>query len=282
MIDSFVLLTPILMLPVVALLVFVGCDWVFGLDRQEPIVPVLTATPGNAKVELSWGADPGRAHKFHVKRGEISGVHEFVGEVMGSGNTYPDNNVTNGTTYFYVVTAFGEEGETDPSNEEMATPSDVILTAFVTPETTLGSLVPSAAGLFGMAIQVGPNPLTIKTLGRAFAPGNSQIHIIKIVEVVDATTKTDVPNAFVAVSMAGGSVGQFNYAPLANSITLDADASYYIVSQEAAGGDQFYNHDTTIETTDVAVVTSSVRGTGTSYLEDAPGAKAYGPVNFQY
>lgn len=265
------------MLPIVALLVFVGCDIVLGLDRVEPKIPILTATAGNNNVELSWVPDP-NSNKFHVKRGEVSGVHEFLAEVTYGKTSYKDVTAMNGITYFYVLTAFGGDGETAPSNERTATPAATILTAFVT-SAVLGSLVTGASGLFGVRIETGGSPITVKTLGRAFAPGNNQIHLVKL---VDSATNADVPGGFVAVSMAGGSVGDFIYAQLTAPPVLNANATYFLVSQETAGADQFYNHDTTVETTDVASVTSSVRSSGSTYTADSAGPKAYGPLSFQY
>jgi fibronectin type 3 domain-containing protein len=40
-----------------------------------------------------------------------------------SGTSYVDTDVINGTTYYYVVTAITEEGESDNSNEASATPA---------------------------------------------------------------------------------------------------------------------------------------------------------------
>lgn len=286
MIDSYVLLTPLLMLPIVALLVFVGCDWVLGLEPRVPRPPVLSAVAGNARVTLSWpeGQWTGR---HHVKRGETTNVHEFLDEVPAGISTYPDTAVMNGTTYFYVVTAVGSNGESAPSNEEMATPAAVLLTGFIKPISSPSAPL-TAAGWFGVAIKLG-TPLTIKTLGRSFAPGNSQIHVIKIVEVVEVNnvkTFSDVPGGFVALSMVGAVELGYRFAALSTPITLNetaiADAVYYIVSQEATPGDGFYNHTTTVMTTGVATLTGSVNGNGTSYVVDATGSVAYGVVNFQY
>lgn len=277
MIDSFVLLTPILMLPVVVLLAFVGCDWVFGLDRVEPKIPILTGVAGNARVDLSWREDP-NSGKFRVKRGTESGSHTLIAEVDYGTYEFSDTNVLNDTTYYYVVTAFGgEDGETDPSNEVAVRPQAEVVTTFVT-SATLGGTA-AATGLFGMAVTIGPNPVTVKALGRGFVSGNTQIHVVKI---VDATTKADVPNAAVAVFTSGGLAGQVNYAALATPVTLNANTAYYIVSQEMASGDRFYNHDTAIMTTSVATVTSSVNGNGTTYNEDSGPGMSYALVDFQY
>lgn len=286
MIDSYVLLTPILMLPIVALLAFVGCDWVLGLELREPKPPVLSAVAGNARVTLSWpeGQWTGR---HHVKRGETSGVHEFLDEVPAGMYTYADTTVTNGTTYFYVVTAAGSDGESAPSNEVMVTPAAVLLTAFIDPVSSTG-LTATATGWFGVAIELG-TPLTIKTLGRSFLPGNSQIHVMKVVKVVEVNNVksfTDVPGALVALPMPGPLELGYRFAPLSTAITINdpptPGAVYYIVSQEANGGDPFYNHTAMVTTTGVATVTGSVNGDGTSYVVDSTGSVAYGVANFQY
>lgn len=278
MIDSFVLLAPLLMLPVVALFAFVGCDRVFGLHRppEEPILgPTgLVASAGNGKVVLSWDAYPD-ATKFTVKRGETSGVYtNTVSDILQP--TYTDPSATNGITYFYVVTATVAGKESEPSEEVTATPSTAALVSFITSKV-LGTNFAGTNGWFGMAIVVGAAPVSVQTLGRAFFPGNSQIHVIKIVTGAGA----DVPNAFVSVSMAGGTVGEFRYAPLNPAVTLAPGVKYYIVSQEIVGGDNFYNHNTTVTTTDVASVIQSVKG-GPPYVQDSFPDTTYGPVDFQY
>ena len=60
MIDYFVLLTPLLLLGVIALAGFVGCDIFFPLvDPTPPEPPTnLRAVAGNAKVVLTWDDHP--------------------------------------------------------------------------------------------------------------------------------------------------------------------------------------------------------------------------------
>lgn len=275
MIDSYVWLAPLLMLPIVALLVFVGCSFTAGTLAPTPGVPIITATARDGEVELRWTPDI-EADKFQIKRGIASGVHEVVAEVFSGG--FHVDPVTNGVTYFYVVTAWRGDFETAPSNEESVSPAAASLTSLLTGKV-LGSLVASASGSFGMVVQTGSAPVNVKTLGRAFAPGNVQTHTVQI---IDAASGAGVPGAFVSVAMAGGTDGVFKYAPLGNAVTLNPNSRYYLVSQETAGGDQFYNHDTTVTTTGVASVPASVRGDGVTFVEDAAGAVAYGPLDFQY
>ena len=280
MIDSFIFLAPILLLPVVALLGFVGCNWFWGLDETRPIeagpAPTgLVATPGNNKVALSWDPYPD-APGFNVKRGEVSGV--YTQSFTATMNSYTDSTALNGITYFYVVTALPTETtlESIPSEEVFATPSAVSLVPFLKP-TMLGFVAGVPTGFYGFALVVGAAPLTIETLGRIVIMGNSQIHTVKIVDAGGV----DIPNAFVSVNLAGGTPGTFVYAPLTPPVTLSALTKYYIVSQEIQGLDQFYNHDSVVQTTDAGTIPSPVRG-GPPYVEDSVANRAYGIVNFQY
>lgn len=91
----------------------------YMIDYYQPTN--LTAIPGNANVELSWDAVEGAA-SYIVKRSETpGGPYEAI--TTTSAITYTDKDVTNGTTYYYVVTAIVNNIESDPSNEASATPT---------------------------------------------------------------------------------------------------------------------------------------------------------------
>ena len=70
--NPFVLLTPILVLGVLALLAFVGCDVVFGIPAIPPptCVPLehLTALPGDRVVLLTWRAFPPGASPARIPK----------------------------------------------------------------------------------------------------------------------------------------------------------------------------------------------------------------------
>ena len=81
----------------------------------------LTAVPGNTNVELSWD-EVESATSYIVKRSETpGGPYEAI--TTTSAITYTDRDVTNGTTYYYVVTSIVNGVESDPSNEASATPT---------------------------------------------------------------------------------------------------------------------------------------------------------------
>jgi fibronectin type 3 domain-containing protein len=88
---------------------------------QAPPAPAnLGATAGNAQVALTWGASTG-ATAYHVKRSTVSGAETQI--AAQSGTSYTDTTVTNGTKYFYVVSAVNATGESANSNEVNATPA---------------------------------------------------------------------------------------------------------------------------------------------------------------
>jgi fibronectin type 3 domain-containing protein len=82
----------------------------------------LTAKAGNGSVSLAWTASSGAA-SYDVKRGTTSGGPYDTIATGVADTTYPDTTVTNGTTYFYVVTAVNALGESASSNQASATPS---------------------------------------------------------------------------------------------------------------------------------------------------------------
>src|SRR5262249_7026666 len=111
--DSFLLLTPFLLLAVVALLGFVGCDRVFGLTYFQPDVENLQAVPGNSQVTLTW--DPYRdgddqpATDYHVVRSSGGGPKTDI-DTISTNTTFVDTGLMNGTTYTYYVYGVSSDG----------------------------------------------------------------------------------------------------------------------------------------------------------------------------
>ena len=89
------------------------------IDFKQPIN--LTAIAGNKNVDLSWDSVEG-ATSYIVKRAlTASGPYTTIATT--SAITYSDSSVTNGTTYYYVISAVVNGTESPNSNEASATPT---------------------------------------------------------------------------------------------------------------------------------------------------------------
>jgi len=84
----------------------------------------LAATPGNGQVTLSWGASSG-ASSYNVKRATTSGGPYTTIATGVTSTSYTNTGLTNGTTYFYVVSAVNSFGESANSTQVSATPQGV-------------------------------------------------------------------------------------------------------------------------------------------------------------
>jgi hypothetical protein len=124
---------------VIALLLFsiTGCDGSIqvgsnGATTQLPSAPTaLKASAGNAQVSLSWSASA-NASGYNVKRGLASGgPYTLLASSHSTSST--DSSVSNGTTYYYVVSAYNTAGESGNSNEASATPEHNPTAYYVSP-----------------------------------------------------------------------------------------------------------------------------------------------------
>jgi hypothetical protein len=191
-----------------------------------------------------------------------------------SGCTFTNwSGTLTGATNSQVVTMSSAQAVT--ANFQCGPPPVSFLTAYALNNPPLRN---NFGGWVGLGFTVGPSAISISSLGRICVANNAMTHALKI---VNASTGSDVPGASVSVNMAGCTAGQFVYAAM-NSIGLPAGLSYYLVSQETAGGDQWYDIGT-ISTTSAASVSTGVyspyAGVWDTY---GPPNTAYVPVSFLY
>ncbi len=77
--------------------------------RVPPPAPTnLKATAGDAQVSLTWSASSG-ATSYYVKRSTTSGG-PYTQIAAPTSTSYTDTSLTNGTTYYYVVSAINSVG----------------------------------------------------------------------------------------------------------------------------------------------------------------------------
>ncbi|AOZ92378.1 pectinesterase family protein [Paenibacillus crassostreae] len=102
-----------------------------SLDSIDiPVAPAVieALSGGQEKAQLSWEAVD-RASAYQVKRSTVSGSHyEVVGENLNT-LTFTDSGLTDGTTYYYVVTALNEHGESYASEQVSIIPGPLVVVA---------------------------------------------------------------------------------------------------------------------------------------------------------
>lgn len=87
-----------------------------------PAAPTgLAATAGNAQVSLTWNASSG-ATSYHVKRSTTSGG-PYTQVAAPTTTSFADTGLTNGTSYYYVVSAVNSAGESGNSSQVLSTPA---------------------------------------------------------------------------------------------------------------------------------------------------------------
>jgi hypothetical protein len=106
MMDSFILFTPILLLGVVALLAFVGCDRLLGLSQVDPPIVTIEASQVTPASGPSVGGTPV--------------------QILGSGFNFVDRVTFGGVSANFVVTSNSEIDATTPPNP--SGPVNVVLT----------------------------------------------------------------------------------------------------------------------------------------------------------
>ncbi|MGI9102793.1 MAG: carboxypeptidase regulatory-like domain-containing protein [Terriglobales bacterium] len=92
----------------------------FSNAVPPPAAPSISATAGNTQVALSWAAVT-FATSYDVYRGSVAGGESLLKSGVTTAG-YTDTAVSNGTTYYYKVSAVNSGGEGPLSNEVSATP----------------------------------------------------------------------------------------------------------------------------------------------------------------
>ncbi len=108
---------------------WVGCIFggnCSGGDVTSPAAPTgLVATAGDGSVDLDWTDNTeGDLDGYHVYRATgVGGPFSRIDPALLSSSTYQDSGLSNGTTYYYQVTAVDLSGnESAPSTTQSATP----------------------------------------------------------------------------------------------------------------------------------------------------------------
>jgi len=152
--------------------------------------------------------------------------------------------------------------------------------AFVTGETTLGTLRNNWPSSVGFYILVGSASITITDLGRWVVSGNAGQHVVSI---YDSTCKS---LGSVTINTSGAPSGAFTYASLGTPVVLSAAQHYYVMSAETAGGDQWYDSNSVLTSAPAASVVDAAYLQGTTCNVGGPAGSgaghSYGFPSFKF
>lgn len=288
--DPYLALTPFLVLGIIGLLRFIGCNQVFGITETQLIVePVgdLMVVAADRRVTLSWTyPSSGDATGFTID--VTGGPFDPPPPLNASDRTADVTGLTNGLVYTFSVIA---ERGTDASVPVSISAAPGITSFVIEPVPAMGVIEKNDyPGWQGMELRVGASPIQVTQLGRIIATNNSGAHEVKI--VTPATTPSGTPvdgvdlvSAIVTTVAQPGNVGTFAWAPLPQPVTLQPNSVYFIVSLESGGGDLWYDEQP-VQTTAVAAIQFSTRVRLTepniNKYQRGQAGEAYVPVSFRY
>jgi len=161
---------------------------------------ILAAAPADSQVSLLWSAVTG-ATGYNLKRALVSGGrYSVIAPNLGVTN-YVDANVTNGTAYYYVVTATNKAGEGLLSAEVSAMPASppVIVAqpqSQVVPQGSSVTLTVQATNAAPLAYQWALNGLSISgATSSAYSISGAQASDAGSYVVVVANSAYNVPSS---------------------------------------------------------------------------------------
>ncbi|MFD0715488.1 fibronectin type III domain-containing protein [Paenibacillus sp. GCM10027626] len=202
----------------------------------------------------------------------------FYGVTTSSRYTISD--LSPSTHYRFTVKARNAEGKESKASNTLNVKTSPQSTPFGEIQQLSGSSWNDVNGWLGMKITIGSSPLVIEQLGRWVVTGNSGAHTVKIVE---AATGADVAGAAVSVDTSSVAPNQFKYVELTSPIILQANTSYYVVSDEQVGGDRWRGYGTVINPApDFGIDHAAKLLDGGTWVLDGSSNNSYVPVGFKY
>ena len=148
----------------------------------------LAATRGNGQLGLSWSAPLANGGStitgYRVYRATTSGAETLL-TTLGNVTSYTDLSLTNGTTYYYTVSAVNAIGEGAQSAETSGTPATV-------PDAPTGLAATGGNAQVGLSwsapLANGGSPITSYRISRSTSPGTETFLVST---PTNATTYTD-------------------------------------------------------------------------------------------
>jgi fibronectin type 3 domain-containing protein len=220
-----------------------------GLGFQAPALPSVTSlsgTLGNTQNVLNWPAATGNGASitnYKIYRGATAGSETLL-TTIGNVLTYTDTGLTNGTTYYYKVSAVNSVGEGPLSNEINLTPGTVSSTSIATETFTAAD---STAALYNFSTTTGKTTDTgakVWSVATA-APGNWGISSnqgynsasgLPAILAVDSGVSDYTVQADVIFSAAANDSGlAFRVADANNWLNFMVDPGGFYIQKKVAG-----------------------------------------------
>ncbi len=235
-------------------------------------------------VTASWASVPGYVYSWSGSatawnRGGSANQGFGPLSLLATTGSSPSPTTTTTTTASTTTTTASTTTTTATSTTTTTAPSSA-----GTPTPLVASFTPTALrrdfdGWVGMQVRVGAEDLRVSSVGRWVVSGNRDSHTVKLVE---AATGADVAGGSATVATAGAPAGAFSYAALPAPVTLRANTTYYLVSLEREGGDQWHNFDTRVVTASWASVPGYVyswSGSATAWNRGGSANQGFGPLS---
>ena len=291
------LVTAILLVPVVGLLVFVGCRWRF--DPLRAPTGLYAIGQCDARVEVSWNPVAG-ADRYDLIRVDKGSTPIYSGSAPSFSDTDVDPASNQAGPCYRVRVhksgAVSDYSAQDCLNARMSRP-------FVSAPQGYLSLTAAPTGFVGMKIELGANPATrleVCALGRFLAPDNGknpdQAVTTHRLRIVDAVRDVDVASALISTAPNGPDFldpkDSYGYVRLPSPVILAADSVnpdglFYVVSEERNTStmhtpELLGDGDTPVTSTVDGFVIASVSGNTGAWIVHRTGSFAFGPTNFRY
>lgn len=192
-----------------------GNDVVFTIGLLGAPVN-LKATGGDSQTTLTWNTVSG-ASSYNLKRATVSGGPYTTVVTDLTSAQYLDSGLTNGTTYYYVVTAVNNAGEGAASNQANATPQAVA--PLVVPQSLTASAVSSQINLAWSSV----TNATSYTVRRSTTTGGPYTVLAATVNGTTYSDTTGTPGTtYYYVVSASGAGGAISSNSNEANATLDA------------------------------------------------------------
>jgi len=237
-----------------------------GSVTTAPTAPTgLAATVGNGTVTLTWNAGGG-ATSYTVSRGSASGgPFTAIGTVTSpSPTTFTNTGLTNGTTYYYVVSGTNSIG-TGPNSAPVAATPIVPPTFAVSASALPNPVTQNASTTVSATVQCTANSLTNGTVQMIILDPNGNVALTQNFTAQSFTTnQSQTYTASLTPTLAGTytvEVGVFSAT--GQQWSLNTSAGTITVNSALAFTASATASPTSITTSGSSTISVSVKDTGT-------------------